>query len=457
MNLLETMFVRKITSSLIVVSALFGTGIINAQVPGITNRPKITNTNKVENPGSVTPRIRQTSAAATAVRIIYTPIYKTKETTKVIKPTGLSVTSLPDTEITVEPIPAKGKTKKSAKTDQKGILSFENLQPGKYKLTASLPGFQTQESEIAIVSQKILVVPVSLKRITYDFSIQTNVEEGEIRFAPVQVLEQNPNGTLKVKETGSYCVVPIKNKKATISDLPEGTYNIDVRAPNAPEYQPELAVIEIPADIPNAKSNTDDENEAPFEINLVNTLSTETFNQITVKEAWNLPPNWKIDSSVLKADGAGIALPKSESFRFYKDFEMQATLRLLNNNAAGFLLRAKDEKNYYLVQLSGSKANEPYLISGYLVRDGRQELVVANPITFLAKTIGDQKYFGVIIKAQGDTFDVSVEDTATGNVYPLGKIVFKDNQFPIGAVGLSAIGKSSFEVGRFTVCSPFCK
>jgi hypothetical protein len=173
-----------------------------------------------------------------------------------------------------------------------------------------------------------------------------------------------------------------------------------------------------------------------------------------------LPEKWKIDTKGIKANGTGIALLKDQSFRYYKDFEMQSTVRLLNNSSIGFVVRAKDNNNYYLIQLTGGDSKEQYLVSGFIVKDGKPtERVLANSIKFatLEKTFSNQKYFTVIIKAQKNVFKISIGYATTGEIQPLGDAVFKDNNFPIGAVGLSGMEKSSFEVGLFTVCNEVCK
>ncbi len=97
--------------------------------------------------------------------------------------------------------------------------------------------------------------------------------------------------------------------------------------------------------------------------------------------------------------------------------------------------------------------------SGFIVKDGKlTERVLANPVKFLLeKTFSNQKPFTVIIKARKNVFEIFVEDAATGEIQPLGNAVFKDNNFPIGTVGLSGMEKSSFEVGSLTVCNEVCK
>lgn len=419
---------------------------LKAQVPGETARP-IT-TRRVLNNKPSKPSVRSTQTQV----VITKPVYIEKPS----YPTGLYVYTSPFTNITLQPInPGKG-VKKIGKADDKGLLTFDKLQPGKYRLSASLEDFQPQETEIKIELHKIAQTAIDLKKITHDFSIITNIKNGEVRFAPVEILGgTNSDGTVKVRETGNYCVVPIENRKAIIKDLAEGNYNIDVRTPDAPEYQPELAVIKIPESISAINSNDSNENKE-FEINLEKKLSELDFNQISNKDAWKLSEKWNIEAGVFKANGVGKALPINETFKYYKDFELQASVRLMDNTSVGFMVRAKDEDNYYLIQLTaGNSKQQPYLVSGFIVKDGKLgDRVLGNPIKFMEKSFKDHKDISIIIKAVESTVKIFVEDQ-TGR-HSLGEAEFKDNNFPIGAVGLVAIENSNFEVRRFSVCNKTC-
>jgi hypothetical protein len=419
---------------------------INAQDIGITNR--VTDQKRIGG-GS-----RTSGSSRQPVRVIPQPIYITRETTKLIKPTGLYVTVLPNADIVLESIDSGKKINRKVKATT-GVLSFEDLRPGTYKMTSSLSGYESQEATITIKSQKITTIPITLKQVTHNFSIKTNVAEGEVRFAPVTVLsEENPDGTVKVKEKGGFCMVPIINGKATIEELAEGDYLLDVRAKDV-EYQPERAVIKIPIPIPLEKTDSSNKDEL-FSINLDYKLSKDTFNQINTPDSWILPVDWKVDSRGLKGSTPGMALPKSDNFRYYKDFEINSSVRLLDNASIGFVLRAVDDKNYYLIKLTGASSTEqPYRISGFIVKNGESKRLMDNPVNYLADTINEQKYFSVVIKAKGDTFEVTVENSTNGQSYPLGK--FSNDSFPIGAVGFKITEKSSFEVNRFSVCNEVCK
>lgn len=446
MKRLKLFFLMKVI--FILVCLIIFTGIsANAQPTDPNFRPKIKS-------GSG----RKTSSQP-AVRVIYKTEYKKPEVrTMVVPPTILSIITAPDADITIESITPRLNIKKTIKADATGNANIDPIKAGKYKLLSSLEGYQSQESETTVIPKQTAIIHIPLKQLTYDFPITTNVDEGEVRYAPLKTVEQS-DGTKKLVPAGGYCVVPIENKKAVIKKLSEGDYTLDVSSPDSPEYEPQYVRIQIPESIPDAKDGNSNE-IPPTEIVLTNRQSTLTFSLGPIRADWVLSTeNWKIDAKgLLKAAGDGIALPKASNFRFYKDFEMQSTVRLLNNTSIGFVVRAEDEKNYYLIQLTGSQAENQYLVTASIIKDGKvTERILSNPIKFLLKDVlSNHKSFDVVIKARGNTFQILAED-GTGDLKNLGNAVFKDNNFPIGAVGIIGGDKSSFEVARFTVCSEICK
>lgn len=421
----------------------------NAQRVGVYNIDRSTKTRET---------VKKTSAPAKPkTKIIYEK--STQYIEKISSPTGINIITTPNADITLEEINSTKKKRdvREGKADNNGIISFEKLLPSKYKLSASLEGYESQEQEIEIISKKMLVNPFYLEKVKYEFSIKTNVNEGEVLFAPVKI-EKKADGTENMTETGSYCVIPLKNQTATLKDLLPGTYNLDISAPDSPEYQPRYLTIKIPDDIPDADSGKPEEISF-LSIELENTLSETTFILSSVQENWKLPETWKIDSTGLKVNGIGIAFPKAKSYRYYKDFEMQSSVRMSDNIAVGFVVRAIDENNYYLIKLTGDASRNQYLVSAVIYKDGKpKEQVLSLGIGHvIKKAVVEKKDFEVIIKAQGDKFEIFATDVENGERVPLGRAEFKDNNYPIGAVGIGVDEKANFEVIRFMVCNQICK
>lgn len=430
----------------------FNSEIINAQyLNKISDRPIPTKSGTIRTP-------------VKEVRTVFVPQVKVIREQTVVTPTTLIVTVLPGAKVSLESI-SLGKKINLEQTadvdkDQK-VVTFENLRPGNYKLSVSLKGYEPVVGPVPIQRQKISTVPVDLKKITYEFPIQANINEGELRYAPVKILEEKSPSIYKVQETGGYCVVEIKNQQATIKGLTEGYYNIDISDPNSPEYEKKLLLIQIPDSIPQSINDKPDE-KIPFKVELKNTQSTGTFISLLQKD-WTLPEKWGIkEKGGIITNGTGVALPKENTFRNYKDFEMRSTVRLLNNTSIGFVIRAQDDKNYYLIQLTGSEAKEKYLLTGTIIKNDKPPetplTVSIKHIPNLPSTFSNHDYFGVIIRTvEKNKFLILYEDIKTGISYELGKADFKDNDYPIGAVGISAVEKSSFEVGIFIICNEKCK
>ncbi len=279
-------------------------------------------------------------------------------------------------------------------------VEFENLTPGKYTVTVSLEGYKTQETEVDVPSQKTVAISIDFEPFKYQLNIDTNVTDGEVRFAPANFEGTNPDGSLKTIETGGYCIVPIKKGKAVIKELQEGYYNIDIR-PAAVEYQPALTAISVPNEI--LEEDDDDPNEQQsYRIELEKKISTETFASAWINEDWYLPQGWKLQDRKMKTAGlTGIALPRNEQYRYYTNFEMISDIIMTDGNSIGFALRAVDSKNYYLLQISGENSAAPFLATGYVVKnDSSRRFCFPSRLKILPKQLRQKNRFASSLKVR---------------------------------------------------------
>jgi hypothetical protein len=131
-------------------------------------------------------------------------------------------------------------------------------------------------------------------------------------------------------------------------------------------------------------------------------------------------------------------------------------VRLSDGDTVGFLLRYVNAQNYYLVEISGAKAEERHVIKGYIVKNDKKEQFFSLSIENFAKILAE-KNFRVIIKGKKNVFEVFIEDVANGGS-PIRVGIFPDqyNSFRKGAVGIAGSKDSNFEVGGFTVCAQKC-
>lgn len=436
---------------------LFGLGLIGSVFAGslysqdLGVRVPIKNISRPE-PSSESRNSSRSQVKIQKVTVIQREVVRE---TKIVKTSNLVVTS--ETGATVSLISSVKSAKPKIKDVIKDNVEFEDLRPGKYTVTASLEGYKTQETEIYIKSQKTTGISLELEPYQYQLTIQTNIEEGEVRFAPARLDGIDEKGRLKTTEIAGNCIVKIKDKKAVIKDLTKGYYNIDIR-PAAVEYEQILTAINVPQEILSEKDPASNEKQS-YRIDLEKKISEGTFNSVE-KDNWVLPNGWQFQDRVIKTTGlAGIALPRSEQqYGYYTNFEMTSDVILTDGKTIGFALRASDSLNYYLVQISGANAAEPFLASGFVVKNGKKSpALFSNPIDHFAKTIKSKKSFRVFIKGEENIFKIFIEDSQNGDRLEVGNMIDDFKIFHKGAVGIVGSENSNSEIGSFTVCAKLCR
>ena len=391
----------------------------------------------------------------TTVKIqrVIVPVKEIKVQTRVVKTSNLTVSTEDKAEVVLES-KTDGKQTKKIVSD-KGAVEFENLSPGKYQVSANLDGFYSQETDVTIEPQKTVGISLDLEPVSYQLNIRTNITEGEVRYAPARLEGTNADGSLKTVETGGYCIVPVKKGGAMIRELKKGYYNIDIR-PSAVEYQPVLTAINVPTEILDEDDPNSKEPQS-YQINLEKKISTGTFASAWTTQDWNLPAGWKIENREMKTGGlAGIAVPRNEQYLYYTNFEMISDVLLNNGKSIGFVFRMIDSQNYYVLQISGANAAEPFLATGYVVKNGKPELLFSNPTEHFSKTIKAKKPFRVVIKSEENTFKIFIEDSSNGERLNVGNMIDRDKTFRKGAVGVQGSAGANSDIGFFTVCAGSC-
>ncbi|MDQ3747272.1 MAG: PEGA domain-containing protein [Acidobacteriota bacterium] len=384
------------------------------------------------------PTVRNT-ATTTTVRTV------TRTKTVVVTPTTgtLSVATEPGAAILVEPLRGGDALEGEVAKDER-LFIFNNLKPGTYRVAAELEGYTDAEKEVTVIANRPASVTLELRPITHNVNITANVTRGEVRYAPVTGTKDPSTGEIKYTATGETRLAQIQNGRATLPNLRTGTYGIDIRSEEV-GYQTLLATITLPG-------------KTDYDVKLNKLLSSKTLSATwTNLEGWDAPGGWAVQTRKLVVRGPGVALPKDESYRYYSDFQLSSDAKMLNGVAASFAVRAQDKQNYYLIQLTGAKADEPYVLRGFLVKNGvPQRLGSPIPIDAFASTLKDNQFFNVSIKATDNSFNVSITDSQTGDLLPLGILTDPNRNFRVGAVGIAARDAEQNEIGRFIVCTPEC-
>ncbi|MBC7909005.1 MAG: hypothetical protein H7Y30_00800 [Pyrinomonadaceae bacterium] len=381
------------------------------------------------------PKVRNT-ATTTSVRTV------TRTKTVVVTPTTgtLSVATEPGAAILVEPLKGGAALEGTVEKDERQFI-FNDLKPGRYRVAAEMDGYTEDEKEVVVAANKTAPVTLNLKPITYSVTIVANVPAGEVRYALVTG-SKDASGQTKYNVTGETRVTPLQNGRASLPNLRAGTYGVDVRSAEV-GYQTLLATFTLPGQT------------TTYDVKLVKQLSTKTLMATWVSlDAWETKAGWRVTSRKLSVSGRGVALPRDESYRYYTDFRLVSNVKMLNGIAASYAVRATDDQNYYLIQITGAKADEPYVLRGFVVKNGvAQRFGSTIPVDGFTGTLKQNQFFSVSIEATGNKFKVSITDSETGDVLPLGTLEDPNRNFPIGAAGIAVRDNEQNEFERFIVCT----
>lgn len=345
-------------------------------------------------------------------------------------------------DVTIYVVPVGGGTPiKGVVEGGERIFIFNKLKQGKYNVYAEGKDYDSEEREITVVPNKN--TPVTIDEVTYTANFTINIGEGNIRYAPAEKKTVGGEEVFEVK--GKTIYEPIVNGHVRLTGLRPGTYVADILAKD-PGYQPERTSFVI-------SDNTD----FPT-ISLKKLTSTKAFSASwSSLNGWNAPSSWRVSSRKLIVSGQGIALPTDESYRYYQDFELSADVKMVNGVAATFILHAENERNYYMIQLTGANSDEPYVLRGFVVREGRvQRLATSVPIDVFSDAMKAGQFFNVNIKMKDNNITVAITDSQTGRLQPLGVIPDPNRTFRIGAVGIGARDTEQNEIGGFAICTPEC-
>lgn len=371
-----------------------------------------------------TPARRTTAPVRTVIRTVVERVTPT---------TGsLSVAAEANATILVEPIRVKSALGQQGLVPAgERIFVFVDLKPGRYRVAGTLPGHEPVETEVVIAANKSQATTLNFRPVLYSVLISTNVNTGELKYAR----EGQPLSS----------VLPIQNKTVRL-ELPAGNYQVEI---TAEEFGYEA--------LSKSFSLTKDQTVLDLPLRRI-ALTTDTLSPTWTNaelKTWDMPAAWLPDPRKnLMVKGAGVALPREEGYRYYKDFRLSSSARMTNGVALSFALRARDSKNYYLLELTGAKSDEPNTVRLFVVKNGVAQRIRAIPIPSAgAKAMGPGQFFAISVKMIDYAITVEIEDSETGAPYPLGVLTDPARNFAVGAVGIAGNSGAENVIGRFVVCT----
>jgi hypothetical protein len=340
----------------------------------------------------------------------------------------LTVTAESNAVITIEAA-LGGKALEGTVPQNQDFFIFEKLPQGTYNVTATLDGYAPAQKQVNVVKNRTAGLTLDLKRITHTITINTNINAGDVSYQA----GTEPPRTVKIQG----------DKRAVLPDLLPGRYTIEIQ-PEDYSYEK----LRIPIDVPDARGDI-------HNLPLRRYPSAEDFS-LNAGEL-SLPDGWRIEKRKILVNGSGMALPKEEKYHYYQDFQLNANVKMANEVAVSFVLRARDQQNYYLIQFTGEKnAEQPYVLRSFVVKDGnRRSSGNIYPIRNIADSLQQNKFFEVAVTMKG--FKITVEVRQDGELQPVGIFEDLNKTFPVGAVGIAASDKERNEIGSFLICASVCR
>ena len=361
-------------------------------------------------------------------------IYRDRVVERIVRVTpttgALTIVAEPGAAIRLEYLTRSGGVAEESKNiipaGERSII-FNGLRPGRYRVVAELGGHRPADSAVLVKAGKYDKVDLNLVPITYNVTVRFNASSGILTYAMGGEVPRSVN---------------FQNNKVILFGLTGGDYTIKI-VPDDASYVPM-----------NTSLTVSGESSKSFDLKR---LESKDFLGASGSD-WALPGGWSFSSGKVIVNGSGIALPSDSSYRYYTDFQLSTDVRMKNGVAVSFVVRGVDSQNYYLVQITGPNADEPYVLRGYLVRNGSaQRFGRTLPVSQFSETLKPGKYFHVVLTMLGSEISVKAQDSETGDLLELGRLPDPSNTFRIGAVGIAARGSEQNEVGQFSICVSSCR
>jgi hypothetical protein len=167
---------------------------------------------------------------------------------------------------------------------------------------------------------------------------------------------------------------------------------------------------------------------------------------ITGTGYWSAPPTWQGSKGKLDVTGPGIGFIKN---RVFGDFKASFDLQLLNLKGAVWIVRAKDERNYYHFQLLGPEGSPPNAFITSLCKDGKLTPLITLPVNQDLRQ--KDEWYQIIIEARGSKISHQIQLSSDPAREPPKMALLEDQTFSYGRIGFGTKDGEEFRLGSITV------
>ncbi len=223
------------------------------------------------------------------------------------------------------------------------------LPPGKYKVRVELAGYETYEEEITILPNKAVTINPELVKVVGSIEIAANVEGAEV-YLQGRFVGKTPN--------------------AVVDDLPQGTYQIQVKKPGYATYSGPITIK------PNVRLRL--KVELTPNAGLVNVTSTPEGANVFLDDEFVGKTPLKLES--VSAGRHALRIEMSGYATFYRGFQVSIGDRLDIEGELvrdGGALKVKTREEGADVYLDGSYLGKTPLVTDKTIKPGEYSLRIS--------------------------------------------------------------------------------
>jgi len=381
-------------------------------------------------------------------------------------------------------------------TDDTGSCLFE-LVPGEYRVEVAYPEYVAASTEVKLKAGKIESAKLDLQPtfgyitlvgtdLTVDAAILVDgAKSGEAG------LVRSPEGWVRLKTSpGKHALrVEREGRKAFADEvtveagfdraiavaLPELRASIRVHSiPGAHVYLGDRSVGTIPRsatllveDLVPGKSyalRVEIDDYQPASVTVIPALDREVAVDVSLERLstsvrfedlfydlsrWKSPTTWSAADGVLTVSGPGTGTPIDKR---YRDFDMSFYVRLMGRTGAAWILRARDDQNYYLVYLCGPDSSWKNQLRVYEVRDGKVDLgKPLGPVTPIPVNLSPKDTYRIDVRVDDGRVQHWITSGSAGQKVSMGFFELPAQATGSGNIGFTTIDGAPFQVNGFFV------
>ncbi len=289
-----------------------------------------------------------------------------------------------------------------------GKITIARVLEGEHEITVSKPAYDSWRVKIKVDPGK------------------SNPASAQLRLATVSLtVRSRPGARVYLNNSDRGAVQP--DGALVVQDLLPGAYQMRVALDGFENIEQPLSL-----------SLADRKPVTPVELTPIAESNEGNEDFTTGATKWIVPQNWKLERRGLLISGPQVGLfrtpTEKRAFNVYRDFKMSFDIRFTSGRGASWVVRARDEQNYYMFQLVPAADGLQSRFNFYVCRQGEC-------------TLKDSKRYPEPLNKPNDSYFVQLETRGVEFVHritvqsnprvddpqPLG--TFSDDTFTYGGVG----------------------